>query len=55
VPKVVLDRIDRSILQEMQRDGSISNVELSERVGLSPSPCARRLRQLEEVGIIIGV
>lgn len=52
MPKAVLDRIDRLILQEIQQDGSISNVELSERVGLSPSPCSRRVRQLEEAGII---
>ncbi|WP_260293109.1 Lrp/AsnC family transcriptional regulator [Sedimenticola hydrogenitrophicus] len=47
-----LDRIDRRILTEMQHDGRISNLELAERVGLSPTPCARRVRQLEEAGII---
>jgi len=50
IPK--LDRIDRRILEEIQADGSISNLELSERVGLSPSPCARRIKILQETGII---
>lgn len=47
-----LDKIDRKILQEMQRDGAITNLELAERVGLSPSPCARRVKQLEDSGVI---
>lgn len=47
-----LDRLDRKILQELQRDGSITNLELAEKIGLSPSPCARRVRQLQESGII---
>lgn len=47
-----LDEIDRRILDELQVDGRISNQDLSERVGLSPSPCLRRLRQLESEGII---
>ncbi|MDA0795746.1 MAG: Lrp/AsnC family transcriptional regulator [Proteobacteria bacterium] len=47
-----LDRIDRRILEEIQVDGSISNLELSEHVGLSPSPCARRIKILQETGII---
>ncbi|WP_428610255.1 Lrp/AsnC family transcriptional regulator [Sedimenticola sp.] len=47
-----LDRIDRRILTEMQHDGRISNLELAERVGLSPTPCSRRVKQLEEAGII---
>ncbi|TVO74108.1 Lrp/AsnC family transcriptional regulator [Sedimenticola selenatireducens] len=47
-----LDRTDRRILTEMQRDGRISNLELAERVGLSPTPCSRRVKQLEEAGII---
>jgi len=50
IPK--LDRIDRRILEEIQVDGSISNLELSEHVGLSPSPCARRIKILQETGII---
>ncbi len=47
-----LDRIDRRILAAMQENGRISNLELAERVGLSPSPCARRVKQLEDSGII---
>lgn len=49
-----LDRYDRRILQELQRDGRISNQELAERIGLSPSPCLRRVRALEESGLISG-
>lgn len=48
-----LDRTDRRILQELQRDASLSNLELAERVGLSPSPCLRRVKQLEETGVIL--
>ena len=47
-----LDQLDRRILEEIQADGRMSNQELSERVGLSPSPCLRRLRQLEATGVI---
>ena len=46
------DKFDRHILQELQRDGGLSNHELAERIGLSPSPCLRRVKQLEEAGII---
>ncbi|MEW8506018.1 MAG: Lrp/AsnC family transcriptional regulator [Candidatus Thiodiazotropha sp.] len=49
-----LDRYDRHILVELQRDGRISNQDLAERVGLSPSPCLRRVRALEASGIITG-
>ena len=49
-----LDRLDKRILNELQQDGSISNLELAERIGLSPSPCARRVKQLEDAGIIKG-
>lgn len=49
-----LDAIDRRILRELQKDGRLSNVELAERVGLSASPCLRRLRLLEEAGVIRG-
>ncbi len=49
-----LDRYDRHILEELQRDGRISNQELAERIGLSPSPCLRRVRALEESGLITG-
>lgn len=47
-----LDRLDKRILQELQRDGSITNLELAEKIGLSPSPCARRVKQLQDAGII---
>lgn len=49
-----LDRIDRNILNELQKDGRISNVELSKRVGLSPTPCLERVRRLERQGYIEG-
>ncbi|SHF41804.1 Lrp/AsnC family transcriptional regulator, leucine-responsive regulatory protein [Modicisalibacter ilicicola DSM 19980] len=49
-----LDRYDRHILDVLQRDGRISNQELAERIGLSPSPCLRRVRALEENGLITG-
>lgn len=47
-----LDKLDKRILQELQRDGSITNLELAEKIGLSPSPCARRVKQLQDAGII---
>ncbi|MFP7671759.1 Lrp/AsnC family transcriptional regulator [Marivita sp. S0852] len=49
-----LDRFDRAILQEMARDGRISIVDLSKRIGLSKSPTQARLRRLEEAGAIQG-
>ena len=49
-----LDRYDRAILQLLQRDGRLSNQELAERIGLSASPCLRRVRALEESGLISG-
>ncbi|BCH54924.1 winged helix-turn-helix transcriptional regulator [Agrobacterium vitis] len=49
-----LDAIDIKILRELQRDGRMTNVELSERVGISAPPCLRRVRKLEEAGIIQG-
>ncbi|TNZ26901.1 leucine-responsive transcriptional regulator Lrp [Vibrio parahaemolyticus] len=51
-PSKELDRIDRNILNELQKDGRISNVELSKRVGLSPTPCLERVRRLERQGYI---
>ena len=47
-----LDEIDRHILQILQRDGRMQNVELAKRVGLSPSPCLRRVKRLEDAGVI---
>lgn len=51
---VNLDRIDKRILQEMQRNGRITNLELADKVGLSPTPCSRRVKRLEESGLIAG-
>ena len=47
-----LDRTDKRILGAMQANARITNLELAEKVGLSPTPCARRVKQLEEAGII---
>ena len=49
-----LDRLDRRILDQLQRNARISNLELAEAVGLSPTPCARRVTRLEESGLIRG-
>ncbi|NTJ06976.1 Lrp/AsnC family transcriptional regulator [Rhizobium lusitanum] len=47
-----LDEIDKRILRALQRDGRIQNVELAREVGLSPSPCLRRVKLLEDAGMI---
>lgn len=47
-----MDKIDRHILEVLQREARLSTAELSERIGLSPSPCARRLKRLEDEGYI---
>nr|WP_244636095.1 Lrp/AsnC family transcriptional regulator [Chthonobacter albigriseus] len=52
--KPQLDSIDRRILKELQADGRMTNVELARRVGISAPPCLRRVRALEEAGLIIG-
>ncbi len=49
-----LDVFDLRILAELQADGGASNQQIAERVGLSPSPCSRRIKQLEEAGVIRG-
>jgi Lrp/AsnC family leucine-responsive transcriptional regulator len=49
-----MDGLDRAILRELQADGRLTNVELAERVRLSPSPCLRRVRGLERAGVIRG-
>lgn len=49
-----LDRMDRKILIELQKDGRLSNVELAKTIGLSPSPCLERVRRLEGQGYITG-
>lgn len=52
MPGIALDRTDIRILELLQKDGSLSNQEVAERVSLSPSPCLRRIRRLEEAGVI---
>ena len=49
-----IDPLDRQILHVLQQEGRISNQELADRIGLSPSPCLRRVRALEESGVITG-
>ncbi|WP_397534286.1 Lrp/AsnC family transcriptional regulator [Roseateles sp.] len=52
--EVQLDAIDRAILNELQHNGRLSNVELAQRVHLSPSACLRRVKVLEDAGVIAG-
>ncbi len=54
MPKQALDAIDRRILENLQNDARMANVTLAEKVGLSPSPCLRRVGRLEETGVIKG-
>ena len=49
-----MDEFDRKILDVLQRNSGISNAELAERIGLSPSPCLRRVKALEEAGVVEG-
>lgn len=49
-----LDKFDKHLLALLQADGSLSNLQLAERVGLSPSPCLRRVQKLEALGVISG-
>lgn len=49
-----MDAIDRAIIDQLQQDGRLTNQELADRVGLSPSPCLRRVRALEAQGVIEG-
>lgn len=51
---IEIDRFDRQILRLLQQEGRLSNQELADRIGLSPSPCLRRVRALEESGFITG-
>ena len=51
---VKLDAVDREILFQLQLDGRLTNVELARRVGLTPPPCLRRVKRLEDAGIITG-
>jgi Lrp/AsnC family leucine-responsive transcriptional regulator len=52
MPKSPLDDFDRKIIAELQADGRLSNVDLAARIGLSPSPCLRRVKRLEREGYI---
>lgn len=52
MPTIELDRIDRQLLARLQEDARVSNVDLAASVGLSPSPCLRRVRALEERGVL---
>jgi Lrp/AsnC family leucine-responsive transcriptional regulator len=54
MPNLKLDAFDRKILEALQRDGRLSNVQLADEIGLSASPCLRRVRLLEEAGVIRG-
>nr|WP_042194000.1 Lrp/AsnC family transcriptional regulator [Kibdelosporangium sp. MJ126-NF4]CEL21013.1 Transcriptional regulator, AsnC family [Kibdelosporangium sp. MJ126-NF4]CTQ95473.1 Transcriptional regulator, AsnC family [Kibdelosporangium sp. MJ126-NF4] len=49
-----MDSIDRAIIDQLSQDGRLTNLELADRVGLSPSPCLRRVRNLESSGVITG-
>jgi Lrp/AsnC family transcriptional regulator, leucine-responsive regulatory protein len=49
-----MDGVDRGILRHLMQEGRLSNIELADRVGLSPSPCLRRVRNLERAGVISG-
>jgi Lrp/AsnC family leucine-responsive transcriptional regulator len=53
-PNPVLDEIDQRILDALQVDGGLSNLEVAERVGLSPSACSRRVQALEDQGVVMG-
>ncbi len=52
--KTLLGAMDMKILRQLQSDGRLPNITLAERIGLSPSPCSRRVRLLEEEGVIQG-
>ena len=54
MPKCELDAIDRRIVGELQANARLSNIELAEKIGLSPSPCLRRVKRLEREGYIDG-
>ena len=49
-----MDAVDHRIIAELQRDGRLSNVELADRVGLTPAPCLRRVKRMESEGVIVG-
>lgn len=49
-----MDRIDRAIIEQLRADARLTNTELADRVGLTPAPCLRRVRRLEQDGVITG-
>ena len=51
---MLMDPVDRAIIEQLERNGRLTNVELAGLVGLSPSPCLRRVRHLERTGVISG-
>ena len=51
---MVIDDTDRKIISILRVEGRISNLELADRIGLSPTPCSRRVKRLEEIGVITG-
>jgi len=51
---VLIDAVDRAIIEQLERNGRLTNIELASLVGLSPSPCLRRVRHLERTGVIAG-
>ncbi len=54
MPKYTFDALDRRVAAELQADARLTNVELAEKIGLSPSPCLRRVKRLEKEGVIEG-
>jgi Lrp/AsnC family leucine-responsive transcriptional regulator len=54
MPKYKFDALDRSIIAELQADARLTNVELAKKIGLSPSPCLRRVKRLQQEGVIEG-
>lgn len=54
MPNIALDATDRMIISVLQSEGRISNLDLADRVGLSPTPCSRRVKRLEDTGVITG-
>jgi Lrp/AsnC family leucine-responsive transcriptional regulator len=54
MPKYTFDALDRRVIAELQADARLTNVELARKIGLSPSPCLRRVKRLEKEGVIEG-
>ena len=51
---MAMDALDRAIVEQLSQDGRLTNVELAQRVGLTPAPCLRRVKRLEADGVIAG-